>query len=120
VLKPVDASEERSAIQELVNDRKPGVPQGFVPPSEAMFRNRIRYYGSGTSGNVSGASLGTSRLEAGVRDVVMGADKQASKADRAPLAPRTYIAIVERSPEVDFGVDDPREEDSLHVIAGSW
>ncbi|HWB09879.1 MAG TPA: hypothetical protein VG826_11660 [Pirellulales bacterium] len=119
-LKPVDPGDGRSAIQELVNDRKPGVPQGFVPPSESTFRGRVRYYGSATSGAVPGASLGTSRLETCLRDATMGADRQASKADRAQLAPRTYIAVVERSPEVVFGVDEPREEDSLHVIVGSW
>jgi hypothetical protein len=120
LLKTVDPGKENKVIQDLVNDRRPGVPQGFIPPSQATFRGRRRYFGSGTSGVVYGASLGSSRLESCLRDVTMGTDKQASKAERAPLAPRTYIAVVERSPEVVFGVDDPREEDSLHVIVGSW
>jgi hypothetical protein len=119
-LKTVDPGEENSAILELASERRPGVPQGFIPPSESTFGGRRRYYGAATSGMVPGASLGTSRLENGLRDATMGADKQASKAERSTLAPRTYIAIVERSPEVVFGVDDPREEDSLHVVVGNW
>jgi hypothetical protein len=120
VLKPVDPGDERSAMQEWVNDRKPGVPEGFVPPSQSTFRSRVRYFGSATSGAVPGASFGTNRLEACLRDATMGADVLASKSDRAALAPRTYVAIVEHSPEVVLGVDEPREEDSLHVIVGSW
>ena len=36
------------------------------------------------------------------------------------LAPGSYMAIVERSPEVVLGVPSPREEPSSHVIIGNW
>ncbi len=36
------------------------------------------------------------------------------------LAPRTFVAIVDRSPEVVLGVESAREEASLHVVAGHW
>jgi hypothetical protein len=35
------------------------------------------------------------------------------------LAPRSYIAIVEQSPEVELGTI-AREESSFHVIYGKW
>jgi hypothetical protein len=36
------------------------------------------------------------------------------------LAPRTYLAIVERSPEVVFGTDQAQEEASTHLVTGAW
>jgi len=36
------------------------------------------------------------------------------------LAPRTYIAIVERSPEVELGVASAQEEACFHVILGKF
>ncbi len=36
------------------------------------------------------------------------------------LAPRTFVAIVDRSPEVVLGVESVHEEASLHMVAGHW
>ena len=36
------------------------------------------------------------------------------------LRPGTYVAFVQRSPEIDFGTEPVREEASLHVILGEW
>ncbi len=36
------------------------------------------------------------------------------------MRPRSYVAIVEKSPEVDFGVADVQQVSSLHVIVGRW
>lgn len=36
------------------------------------------------------------------------------------LEPGSYLAIVDRSPEVVMGVSSAREEASLHVILGNW
>ena len=37
-----------------------------------------------------------------------------------PLAPRRFVAIVERSPEVELGLDSASQEASLHVVVGDW
>jgi len=37
-----------------------------------------------------------------------------------PLEPGSYLAIVDRSPEVVLGVSSAREEASLHVVLGNW
>ena len=37
-----------------------------------------------------------------------------------PLKPGSYLAIVDRSPEVVLGVSSAREEASLHVVLGKW
>jgi hypothetical protein len=36
------------------------------------------------------------------------------------LGPRSYVAIVEKSPEVILGIDSAHEEAGLHVVAGEW
>ncbi len=38
----------------------------------------------------------------------------------ANMPPGSYVAVVERSPEVVLGVPSPREEPSSHVIIGQW
>lgn len=36
------------------------------------------------------------------------------------LAPHSYVAIVEQSPEVDFGLETVQQEMPIHVIQGTW
>jgi len=36
------------------------------------------------------------------------------------LPKRHYIAIVEQSPEVDYGIDSPQQEMPVHVVHGEW
>jgi hypothetical protein len=36
------------------------------------------------------------------------------------LPPRNYIAIVEQSPEVDYGIDSPEQEMPVHIVHGTW
>ncbi len=40
--------------------------------------------------------------------------------DAKGLPPRTYLAVVRRSPEVELGTSAARPEASLHVVIGSW
>lgn len=71
---------------------------------------RYRYY----MRSQVNAQQSTNRLEQGLRDVV----QQLQSVEGIPR--RSYVALVEDSPEVMFGLDDVREEDSFHVIVGSW
>ena len=36
------------------------------------------------------------------------------------MPPRSYVAIVESSPEVELGTPSARQEESFHVIVGKW
>ncbi|HVX13139.1 MAG TPA: hypothetical protein VHC22_18285 [Pirellulales bacterium] len=121
-LTPVDdPSEEEADIYDFVVKHQPGVPEGFVPPSSYGYRARRRYYYAGTNLSLPAPSAGTNRLEVGLREAVIGAGKGSwSKPAGFSLPKRSYLALVERSPEVVFGVDAPREEDSLHVVVGTW
>lgn len=38
----------------------------------------------------------------------------------AKLPPRSYLAVVDQSPEVDYGVETVQQELPLHVIQGQW
>lgn len=78
----------------------------------------------------------TSRLEASLAGLpALGREnrrKQASEAskelelpappaeDLSPLEPGSYVAVVEKSPEVVPGVASAREEAGYHVILGKW
>lgn len=122
-LAAVDPADEEAAIYDIVADHQPGLPEGFVPPNSSYgFGGGRRYRFTAANNSLPAASLAGGRLETNLRDAVMGPGKHVSwsKPDGFPLAPRNYLAIVERSPEVVFGIDDPREEKSLHVVVGSW
>jgi hypothetical protein len=119
-LEAVEAGQERSAIDDFVAKHQPALQEGFVPPSASTFSGRRRNFYSTSNNSLPATSIATGRLEASLREVASAPGARSSKAGEASLAPRTYLAIVERSPEVVFGVDDPREEDSLHVVVGRW
>jgi hypothetical protein len=36
------------------------------------------------------------------------------------LPPRSYVAVTETGPEVEFGMDGVDEQASFHVIVGQW
>lgn len=78
----------------------------------------------------------TSRLEASLAEIPALArekrrkqDSEATKereppappaGDLSPLEPGSYVAVVEKSPEVVPGVASAREEAGYHVILGKW
>ena len=123
-LAAVDPADEEGAIYDIVSEHQPGLPEGFVPPttSYGISGGRRRFGYTAANNSLPPAALSGGRLETNLRDAVMGPGKHASwsKPDGFPLARRSYLAVVERSPEAVFGVDDPREEESLHVVVGSW
>ncbi len=60
---------------------------------------------------VSGLSL--SRMEAGLATALQ-------QVTDGKLEPRSYVAIVERSPEMELGTPSAQEEAGFHVILGRW
>lgn len=117
-----DPADQEAAIFDFAKDRQPSVPDGFVPPTNTGFTTPRVYRYMPYNNSLAGAALANGLLETQLRDAVMGPGRHVSwaKPKGFDLAPRSYIALVERSPEVVFGVDDVREEDSLHVIVGRW
>ncbi len=84
-------------------------PQAPSDNTRFFFGMRINRYSHGTSDSSPANSL----LEDGMRRSIMALNNQS-------LAARTYLAIVERPPEVNFGMDGLIESESTHVIFGSW
>jgi hypothetical protein len=54
-----------------------------------------------------------SRMEAGLAEALQ-------QVTDGTLEPRTYVAIVARSPEVELGVATAKEEAGFHVVSGEW
>lgn len=109
-----DTAAQEAALKQLRDAIQSQRPQ---PPADASgqrygshFFNDYSYGGS--SGVMPDPLPARGRLERGIFGAV------ALKAD--DLRPNTYTAIVDRSPEVVFGVRSPQEEASLHVVVGRW
>jgi hypothetical protein len=103
-----------AALKVDINRRRPFVPAGMQPDDyyDTLFGGRV-YYGYFNNGSIESPMQVTGRLEHGLTQVL-------SLRPEA-LPPRTYVALVDESPETDVGVESYRaEEDSLHVIVGRW
>ncbi|MEX2121450.1 MAG: hypothetical protein WD847_17810 [Pirellulales bacterium] len=119
-LEPADLKAERQALGKVFFDNAPRVPEGLDPQAFAdSFGSGYRYsYGTSTSANAPAATLQSSCLERCISRAL--ADTSRFQPVPAPLPPRSYVAVVERSPEVLYGVERVREQASLHVVTGTW
>jgi hypothetical protein len=117
VLVPTDVPAATEAMRPLADAAEPADPHDYNPKqhNDDLFtlvgRSRIRYYSSdGSAGDpLMARSILETNLNACVRPML-----------DLPLAPRSYLAIVERSPLGVTGVPNAREESSLHVVRGSY
>jgi hypothetical protein len=84
--------------------------------SDSIFGIRRRYYGRRRTFYNSMPGTGmpeTSLLERSLTETFRSAIE-------ARLPKRSYVAIVDRSPEFELGIDQAADESSLHVIFGRW
>jgi hypothetical protein len=118
-LAPAELSKEGAAFREFWQQSAPRVPLGM----DQRFNNfvgRSRYrWTSPWNSSLPDATLASGLLERGLTGAL---NQIAPSFGGAPagLAPRSYLAVVERSPEADYGVASVEEEASLHVVAGRW
>lgn len=117
-LAPVDPEEQQGRLRQIALEHRPEFPPGTnrqslaaTAASRGMFR-RYRYWGN--YGTVD-AGQASSLLEQS-----LGLVGGTRRADGPLLEPGSYIAVVDRSPEVELGTPLAREEASFHVILGSW
>lgn len=99
-------------LRRLLTEHSPRWPEGFSRESRGRYRSQS-WYGAGEEG--TRVEPGSSRLERGYKTLMDGLMRSELR-----LAPRTYLAIVERSPEVVFGTDQAQEEASTHLVTGAW
>jgi hypothetical protein len=109
--------EENLAILIALNrDKALQAPAGVeLSGSHAIFGIRRRSFGrrfNSMGGGISGMEE-TSMLERTLSDALAHAVER-------DLPKRSYIAVVDRSPEFELGLDSATEESSLHVIYGRW
>jgi hypothetical protein len=124
-LSPVESQVEGGAgyFQRLLSENEPAPPLGSQTDGRSVFglyrQPQVPYvqnlqYQMGNAGyNQLYNSGGSGTLERELADLVeqMVKDK---------LPPKTYVAVVESSPEVELGTPSAREESSFHVIRGQW
>jgi hypothetical protein len=76
--------------------------------SNQAFRNRYGF-------QQSDARLATSVMNEYLAELAGLAGRPA-----LDLPPRSYLAVTESGPEVEFGLQGASEEASFHVVAGQW
>jgi hypothetical protein len=120
-LAPTKNTKDEADIWEIVCDHRPAAPPDYQSdPGGYSYRRQLFNYR--VNNQTLQPTLESGRLEAGLRAAVTGSENQSiynRPPDYAP-PPRSYVAIVERSPEIDYGVPSPREGQSLHVVVGKW
>ncbi len=114
-LAPATLADEQDALKQLAQAQATRLPVGFdTNEYGAIFGirgYRNRWYGR--KNLVQAASPYTSLLEKSLTNCV---DPKFT----AGLAPRSYLAVVDQSPEIEWGVDQPRIEEGLNFVYGQW
>ena len=109
------------ATQKPISDQAPHFPEGYYFGGSRGFlglrgASRTSYRTYGYSGNQSnGAGRHKSALERGINGAWQGFQGEPNG-----LAPGSYVAIMDRSPELEIGLESSKEEEGLHVVHGKW
>ncbi len=111
-LSPIDGAAASAKLAGIFADNEPTLPRDLEGGSELLGVSRGYGYGWYGWNQQQAPTMSTSRLEQSLR-------KYGSKYPLSP-EPRTYLAIVDHSPEVVIGVDGATEEASFHVILGRY
>ncbi len=109
---PEPGTDACAVLRRISLDNRPSRPERLPSGSQYAYRSyrRSTYFYRGN--NAPDPSFSEGLLEANMRRISM----QGSTG----LAPRTYIAVVRQSPEVPIGIRGARQQDSFHIIEGSW
>jgi hypothetical protein len=111
-LTPATSAQNTAKLTQLHQLHRPQRPPG-MDNSYSLFgvnrRFRNVYYNQGY--DMDAVTQATSILERGLQGL--------TERDRLKQ-PRSYVAIVDRSPEMSFGLVSVREEAGFHVIVGKW
>jgi hypothetical protein len=124
-LKPIDSQQAalQQHLQTLLTDNQPRPPDAMVgTDGSGLFgldrrrsRRTVPYYTTGTYNNVNAGppTQSTGLLEQSITTLT-------ERLTNNELPPRTYVAVVETSPEVQLGTSAAREEASFHIVVGEW
>ncbi len=117
-MKTAHPGEIQQQLAITLRENQPALPAGMSDRGGDLLDmgRGQRYYGRHYYGDsdYDWPTQETNRMEKSLGEVVP------IMAGRMSLAPNSYLAIVEKSPEVILGVASATEEASLHVILGNW
>jgi|GEM_PF-615112 len=113
--KTVSVAEVRKRLNAIYKDNAPAYPKDYDPMSHSnaaqlLFTDYYRYVN--VDPGQSPPAMATGILE---RNLLRLARK-----DGAMLDPGTFLAVTDSPPEVPLGVDEMRQDRSLHVVHGRW
>lgn len=112
---PVDPLVASQRLQKTFLAHQPAFLPGMDQQSQQSTRYRRGRFWWVNQGNLSEPTQNTSMLEAAL------AQPHASAATDDPrFQPGSYLAVVQRSPEVELGTSVAQEQASFHVILGTW
>ncbi len=106
MLEPTDLATAARAGQETWRENQLLAPEG-LDPVEASLSIRGRFWGN----DEVEAQWSSSRMETVLRQALVDPDQ---------LPPNRFVAVVDRSPEVVWGVRSAEDLGGLHVIVGPW
>jgi hypothetical protein len=116
ILKSFAAEEQQTEATlqflKVFDKHAPAIPPGMDPYAS---QRSWRWFGMGRAyyGGPKQVGFAKTGLEARL-------DQLRSTISSGTLQPRSYVAIVERPPEVSAGMDNLTESQSTHVIHGVW
>jgi len=115
-LERADVATEEAELVKLFRANAPAVPDGFDANIYSSLGGR-RYNPWRVRGATSlpDPSLNSGRLEQKLREF-----QNVVRPIPSPLSPRSYVAFVDCSPELVWGVPAPRPEAGLQVVVGRW
>ena len=125
----IDVGGSKSALRQMLDvivdnePRRPDLMAGYKPRSFSGLNDPQTYGPNGynpsstyrmmPATNEPAPSMSTSILERSIAEVQ-------KELESGKLKPRSYIALVENSPEMQLGTPSAKEEASLHLITGTW
>ncbi|MDH3719092.1 MAG: hypothetical protein OES79_13320, partial [Planctomycetota bacterium] len=111
-LSPITWKTAQQKVRKIFQENWPRIPDELQQSGGAFSLSQEPYWETwGQSGGYWYYGFQSSRLEHAMHRWL---------APKTPPAPRSYLAIVARSPEVRLGKEKVTESDSFHVILGHW
>jgi hypothetical protein len=114
-LRPADPDADLAELRSLLADQRVEVPVGLDPQRYSLFGMRSYTSYSQWNNTLPNPSQNTSLLEHRLQNIALWWPPEQSR-----VTAKSYLAVVDRSPEVLFGTEPVKEEASLHVIVGEW
>jgi hypothetical protein len=118
-LETASLADEGTWYRQQYNRLHPAIPPGFDRTMSRFMTGRFYRWTSPWNNPLPPATLRTSILERELEAALLQLSRMQG-GQPAGLRPRSYLAIVERSPEAEYGIDSYEEAGSLHVIVGKW